>query len=187
MPKILVTVGVSGSGKSTWAKSYIEENPNTIRVSRDKLREMLYSYEPKDIVDYYSSPNLQEREKAITNHEDNIIKNALIKGHDLLVDATHLDVRYCNRFKNFAVFVEYKVFDAPLQVCLDRDANRERCVGKAIIKKQYEKFVKLKANFDFNPWVPGMSVIVNKDRLFPICVIFDIDGTLAIKGNRSPH
>ena len=198
MGKIIVTVGVSGSGKSTWAKWHIDNHPNTIRVNRDKLREMLYSYEPKDAFKYYASSDLRERENTITQYEDNIIKNALINGSDIIVDATHLEARYCNRFKNFAVHVEYKVFSCDLPTCIARDANRERQVGKAIIRKQYDKFSKLVMKFDFGNWAPSdecylddnstmIPLQINNNYSLPGCVIFDIDGTLAIKGTRSPY
>ncbi len=186
MPKIIVTVGISGSGKTTWAKDYMVVNTHVIRVCRDNLREMLFGYEPKYIVEYYNSPNLQQKEKEITNFEDNIIKNALIKGKDVIVDATHLQLRYCNRFKNFAVPVQYELFDVPLQVCIDRDTDRERQVGKGIIRNQHANLTKLKSAFKFESWEPSTETI-QQDNSLPPCVIFDIDGTLAIKGFRSPY
>ena len=38
---IKILVGIPACGKSTWAKSYILDNPNTKRINRDDLRDML--------------------------------------------------------------------------------------------------------------------------------------------------
>jgi len=39
--QIKVLVGVSGSGKTTWATKFINENPKWVRVSRDDIRRQL--------------------------------------------------------------------------------------------------------------------------------------------------
>jgi predicted kinase len=39
MGKLILTRGVPASGKSTWAKAWVEEDPlNRVRVNRDNLR-----------------------------------------------------------------------------------------------------------------------------------------------------
>ena len=40
MPKVILCRGIQGSGKTTWAKQYCKEHPNTIRVNRDDIRQM---------------------------------------------------------------------------------------------------------------------------------------------------
>lgn len=40
MPKLILCRGIQGSGKTTWAKQYCKEHPNTIRVNRDDIRQM---------------------------------------------------------------------------------------------------------------------------------------------------
>ncbi len=39
--KIIITRGIPGSGKTTWAKNFVKNNPNYIRISRDDLRSIL--------------------------------------------------------------------------------------------------------------------------------------------------
>lgn len=41
MSKLLLPIGMIGSGKSTWAKQYIKENPDTKIVGGDEIRLML--------------------------------------------------------------------------------------------------------------------------------------------------
>ena len=39
--KITILIGIPASGKSTYAKDYIRNNADTVRVKRDDLRVML--------------------------------------------------------------------------------------------------------------------------------------------------
>lgn len=40
--KIILTRGIPGSGKSTWARAWVEESPETrIRINYDDLRNMM--------------------------------------------------------------------------------------------------------------------------------------------------
>ena len=55
MSKLILTVGIPGSGKSTWSQQYIRENPNTVRVNSDRLREMLFAYNPAKIKEYWKN------------------------------------------------------------------------------------------------------------------------------------
>ena len=41
MAKIILCRGIQGSGKTTWAKNYCNEHPNSIRVNRDDLRAVM--------------------------------------------------------------------------------------------------------------------------------------------------
>ena len=41
-PKLYVMCGISGSGKSTWARGYVEEDPWAVIVSTDSIRECLF-------------------------------------------------------------------------------------------------------------------------------------------------
>jgi len=43
--KLLLPIGMIGSGKSTWARQYIKENPNTMIVGGDEIRFMLHGGE----------------------------------------------------------------------------------------------------------------------------------------------
>lgn len=44
-PKLIITVGPPGSGKTTYAKKYIEEHPGTVHLSSDKIRAELWGNE----------------------------------------------------------------------------------------------------------------------------------------------
>ena len=48
MQKIIILKGIPASGKSTFAKEYIQTNPNFRRVNRDELRTMHNGYRLED-------------------------------------------------------------------------------------------------------------------------------------------
>ena len=45
MSKLLLPIGLIGSGKSTWARQYIKDHPNTMIVGGDEIRFMLHGGE----------------------------------------------------------------------------------------------------------------------------------------------
>lgn len=183
--KLEVLCGISGSGKSTYAHEKWEENPLTTAViNRDKIRELLFGYTEQTVSKYYSRPDISKLEKQVTHYEDTLIYEALQQDKTVIVDATHLNKAYLQRFEFFNVPIEYKYFDITLGGAIGRDANRNRSVGDKIISKQYNQYLELQRQgipVKFEP------VIINNNINNPKCVVFDIDGCLANnKGTRSP-
>lgn len=178
--KIIVLVGISGSGKSSYAASLVQSNPQEfVLVNRDKIRELLFGYTEESVSDYYQRKDLSALEKQVTLYEDTLIHEGLNLDKTVVVDATHLEKRYLERYKFWNVPVEYKHFDVELGVAVWRDLKRARTVGEDIIKKQYDKYKNLERVEDFEP-----LEFINNNEL-PTCIIYDIDGTIAIKGNRN--
>ena len=54
MSKLLLPIGMIGSGKSTWARQYIKDHPNTMIVGGDEVRYMLHGGE------YIHNPGMEE-------------------------------------------------------------------------------------------------------------------------------
>jgi len=80
LQKVIITVGLPGSGKSSWARDYVHENHNTIIISRDKYREMftgVYTYD-------------DEIEKLVRACARQNRKTALEFGYDVIVDEVHI-------------------------------------------------------------------------------------------------
>lgn len=63
MPKIIITVGVSGSGKSTFAKELKEANPEYIEINRDSFRFDLFT---NGVEDWSKYKFTKDREKEVT-------------------------------------------------------------------------------------------------------------------------
>lgn len=186
MSKIIATIGISGSGKSTLAKKLQEENPGSIIVNRDKLRELLYGYTEATVSAHYSHPDFGKREAEVSKVQNRLIQGALLDGKVVIVDNTNLKMRFLNEYKKFGVPVEFVLVDTNLGVCLLRDQERERKVGAEVIRKQFNDLNNLKKQFDFKSWAPTEFKAPAHDKNKENCVIFDIDGTLARNVSRSP-
>ena len=185
---ITVLIGPSGSGKSTLAKEMSLKSGAQI-INRDKLREMAFSFDYNGHKKYHERDDFRKCEKEITKLEDNIIKSCILDKQRIILDNTHLELKVIEtiirKWSRF-VDIQFKLVEAPKEVCFGRDSLRDRSVGAPIIKQQFEKLKKLKESFDF-------KTVFTRDKTYkpilgrPSCVIFDIDGTLADKGSRFAH
>ncbi len=135
--KLFVCVGLPSSGKTTWAKQYCTENPNTIRVSRDDIREML-----TPIFKHGGS-----MEHLVTDIELFTIEKSLIEGYNVIVDATNFRgtshfQRIIDRIGTSGIDLEIKSFlDVPVGECIVRDSKREKSVGVSVITRMYNKYL----------------------------------------------
>lgn len=184
-------VGPSGSGKSTKAKLIQDcleaEGNDVIIVGRDKLREMCYGFDEKTIHFHYTHEKVNIREYVISEIQSTVIKQALREGKIVIIDNTHLKVKYLKALNSFGVPVEYEVMTTSFERCVERDQQRTRTVGKEFIKKQFEQMEKLRQTFNFSSH-PGILVEkVVQNPANPKAFIFDIDGTLAKMHRRSPY
>lgn len=137
MPKIIVLSGLPASGKTTWAKKWVEEEPTKrIRVCRDDIRHMLGKYW------------VPEREDIVTEIEQDAVYRGLEQDYDVVVDATNFRKNFWKLFldslsKTHYCQLEYKFFDTPLEECIERDSKREvGKVGKEVIMNMYNKYLK---------------------------------------------
>ena len=148
MSKLILTVGIPGSGKSTWSQQYIRENPNTVRLNSDKFREMLFAYNPSRVAEYWSHSNLQDNESIVRFVIKNLTESLLENGINVIVDGMNLKKTTISLFLELAAKTQssavIKEFNTPLNTCIQRDQQRERYVGKIYITKKQEQFTKLK-------------------------------------------
>ena len=95
--KVIINVGVSGSGKSTWSTEYLKKTPNTVRINRDDIRKMLFG----TLEDYYIRKDLNYREGVVTEVEELLFVHALGKKQNIIVDNTNLKTSYINKWVDF--------------------------------------------------------------------------------------
>ena len=180
MKTILVLRGIPASGKSTYAKQLVKDNPGMYkRINRDDLREMFDGY-------HLSKDN----EKFAKKVRDILVMEALEAGKHVIVDDTNLSDRHINRMKQLAethrkktgheVKVEVKEFEVELEEAIERDKKRKRPVGKKVIKEMHRYHTGGDPLDDRGPnYKP-------QDQQLPPAIICDIDGTLAMIKDRSP-
>lgn len=186
--RIIVLRGIPSSGKSTWAKEFIKEqnqkgDKSWLRLNRDSMRWMLNDYNFD-----------QNAEKYISDMLDYMLLRALRKGYNIIVDNVNLRESYYKEISATAqkvgnVIVEEKFFDIPLKEAIERDSKRENPVGDIVIKSFWDRYIKSghlrKFESEYIP-KPEFKPIEPNFEL-PMAVICDLDGTLAIMGDRSPY
>lgn len=176
---IEILIGIPGSGKSTYALSRIENESKLARVNRDDLRFMLKNL-----------PMLPGKmESVLTEIEYGNVESLLAAGYNVIWDNTNLKMTFINeiirRFTSSAE-IRFKIFDIPVEEAIKRDNARARKVGENIINIMYNNYQILMENNKFQtiPIQPHKFNQVKYDKSLTDCVVFDIDGTLAEKGDR---
>lgn len=173
--EVIINVGPPASGKSTQTKEFLDKNPNYVKVSRDDFRYMLQNKG-------FCEPKI---EKMITDMHNQTILTALGNKCNVIVDNTNLKVSTINEIVNLVheyADVNFRVFDVPYKTLLERDAARERSVGKDVIDRMWKQWEILKDSFDFQPVKKARfmkPIVPNFNSDLQDCIIMDIDGTLA--------
>jgi len=179
MNKVILTKGLPASGKSTWSKDYISKHQGWKRVNKDDLRAMMDKSWSK------------ENEGFVLETRDSIIVRALKAGKSIIVDDTNLADKHEKHIRKIAedhgADFEVRWFKTSLEQCLINDKKRPTFVTEKVIYRMYNQFKDvLNANGVFEKGISMPETIYIAPNK-PKCVIFDIDGTLAHHGNRSPY
>lgn len=174
MKQIILTKGLPASGKSTWAKKLIDENPGMYkRVCKDDLRIMFDNAK--------WSPN---NEKFVLKVRDEMVIQALTEGYHVILDDTNLHPKHETRMEQIAKTgefkgkVEVKIEDftsVSVEECIRRDLKRLNSVGEKVIRQMYRQFLQPKPE------------VQEYDPNLPMVILCDIDGTLALIGERNPY
>ena len=138
MTELIVLIGLPGAGKSTLGKKYIENqvckgNLFWTCCSSDKTRRMLWGDE-----------RIQGKPDTVFRNLHADVERHLQKGTNVVYDATNVSRKNRKQIiqlgKKYDCIIRAIVAWAPVEVCIERDAARERTVGPAVIMKMLKRF-----------------------------------------------
>lgn len=192
MLKIYLPVGIAACGKSTWAKEEVRKDPEgTTRVNRDDLRNMLSNY-------HFTDAN----EKLVNDVRNAAFRAALKRGRNVILDETNLSEKNFPEACKIAAesgrecMVIEKPFYIELEEALERNSKREgtaKIPDEAIHRmwkksggkghKHYKPKVEIINQNSNSGWAPA-----EQNKTLTPAIVCDLDGTLALFGNRrSPY
>ena len=135
MTRLIITRGLPGSGKTTYARTL---QPRVVRVNRDDLRRMLHG----------GRVLTQWAEWQVTISQRAQVEALLRHGTDVCVDDTNLRARTVRDWARLAanLGVAFEVYDfthVPLDECLRRNATRpdEERIHEEVIRSMHERFI----------------------------------------------
>lgn len=135
IPYLIVMIGVSGSGKSTYAKEIQRNNTNVVIHSSDDLRAELFG----DAED-------QTHNAEVFDELYRRVALDLAARRNVIIDATNVGPRSRQRVFETIQGVECKTvgifFRTPVEECLERNHKRTRRVPDDVIRRQHRYLCK---------------------------------------------
>lgn len=155
MPTLYIMCGIPGSGKSTIAtnipRSMWDGNLMNV-VESDQYRKLLLTEQGYAVVHQHFLTNEEMSLKDKRRIEDKVwlgVKEGIIDAFnmkaDVVIDATNTEQWVLEDWFKLANEYEYKpkviIMSTPLDVCIERNSNREQPVPEGIMSVMYNSFI----------------------------------------------
>ena len=188
--KLILTRGIQGSGKSTWARQWVEEDPeNRVRINNDDIRNMLGPYW------------IPSREGIVSSTKLQTTLYAMRMGYDIVVDNMNLNPKEVKYWENvidshnniktsdinpdwvqYEYEIEFKDFFIPLEECIRRDAMRPNPIGEKVIRETWKRYKHFIQTTEVEKYVDNLRKYTGK----PKCIVIDMDSTMCFNTTKRP-
>jgi predicted kinase len=171
--RAVITVGISASGKTSYAKELVAQGYRDI--NRDWIRFNIVKPGANWSTYKFSKAN----EKEVTGIQGQMIMESCFKSENIVISDTNLNTStragLIRHLEALGYEVSVEVFNITRELAIKRDNLRENGVGESVIYRQNLKML------DFL----GRRTYIG-DESKPKAIIFDVDGTIAEMGDRGP-
>ena len=189
--KLILTRGIQGSGKSTWARQWVEEDPeNRVRINNDDIRNMLGPYW------------IPSREGIVSNTKLQTTLYAMRMGYDIVVDNMNLNPKEVKYWENvidshnniktsdinpdwvqYEYEIEFKDFFISVEECIRRDAMRPNPIGEKVIRETWKRYKHFIQTTEVENYVKNL---ISFDDSKESCVVIDMDSTMCFNTTKRP-
>lgn len=174
MKKIILTVGMSCSGKTTWAEGFCRNRDNWVNINRDDIRFDTFTQGVRDWTQYKFN---NKNERQVTLIQETMIGYAKEADKNIIISDTNLSERTRNKWalwaKENSYDYEEKEFVVSWEDAKTRNNQRAGGISQSVLRGQYYKMKDYLGEFRYK----------HQEGL-PNCILIDIDGTVA---NKSPE
>lgn len=171
--KAIITVGVSASGKTTFANELVAQGFRDI--NRDYIRFNVVC--PGSNWSNYKFNG--KNEKEVSEVHEQMIMESWARDENIVISDTNLNTGRRNNLvrtlQDLGYVVEIKEFHVAQDTAYKRDRLRPNGVGEGVIYRQFK---------DYHDYVGRLTYVA--DESLPKAVIFDVDGTIAEMDGRGP-
>lgn len=178
MPKAIITIGISASGKSHFAK----EQKGFNIICRDDIRMKLLEEKHGRKIHGWELWKLWKfkDEDQVTAQVDILLDIAQKEKLNIIIADTNLNKnrreKLKTRLESMGWEVEYKMFEISFEEAVKRDKYRAETVGVEVLWNQYKQWF---AEFGLYPkYVPNPEL--------QKAILVDVDGTIAEMRGRGP-
>lgn len=188
--KLILTRGIQGSGKSTWARKWVEEDPeHRIRINNDDIRNMLGVYW------------VTSREGLVSDIKKRAAQYAMDRNYDIVVDNMNLNPKEVKFWEDLvwahnetvgnnselkdkydSYEIEFKDFFIPLEECIRRDAMRPNPIGEKTIRETWRRYKHFIQTSEVERYVNNLKRYEGK----PKCIVIDMDSTVCFNMSKRP-
>ena len=167
-PTATITIGISASGKTTWAEEEAKKI-NAKIICRDDIRRALFKFGKWS--DYKFT---KAKEKRVSEVVRQLIFDCSITGQSIIIADTNLNPGHLANLKDTLQELGFKIetefFPIDYEEAVKRDLGRIYSVGSQVIYRQYKQWLKIIERKTYKA-----------DESLPKAIIVDVDGTVARK------
>lgn len=176
---LIVLSGISGSGKTTWAKTHVMDNPGTGFIERDIIRRDYFMADEKTVLS-------KKQENKVTVIQKATVHRLFAQGfHTVIVSDTNLKWKHVNEWQTMAYtndwgFQHNKLY-VDLNTALERNAVRPlyEQLPESVIKRQYRQYIRTFGKTEKRPLIVSSANMP--------AIMYDLDGTVQLMFERSPY